>query len=141
MVHFAGPPAPANISHEPVLLGRTSVTARTRVTLLGVPHLMRDLLTGLLRVDPDIELVEEEDPEPGAIEAPDVVIVFEASERIDAMSLEVLYRRPRSRVLAVQSDTGEPVLYELRPHRHALGPTTAPELVAAVREAGRRHHS
>ncbi|MEQ9400912.1 MAG: hypothetical protein RJQ04_17225 [Longimicrobiales bacterium] len=115
--------------------------ARTRVTLTGVPHLMRDILSGLLRIDPGIELVEPaEEGEPGATAAPDVVIVFEASERIDAMSMEILYRRPRSRVLAVRADTGEPVLYELRPHRRALGPTTASELVAAVRTAGRRHH-
>jgi hypothetical protein len=106
-----------------------------------MPHLMRDILTGLLQVDPGIDLVEAvEDGEPGATEAPDVVIVFEASERIDAMSMEILYRRPRSRVLAVHADTGEPVLYELRPHRRALGPTTAPGLVTAVLEAGRRHH-
>jgi hypothetical protein len=48
---------------------------------------------------------------------------------------ELLARAPRARMLAVSDDAAQAALYELRPHRTAIGDASPAALVAALHGA------
>lgn len=101
-----------------------------RVALLVQPPVLQSLIAGLLASDPDVRLVTADGLPP---EAPDVVVLTRADPENESAALDMLLRAPRSRVLALGADARRSVLYELRPHRVALGELSREALLAAVR--------
>jgi hypothetical protein len=96
-----------------------------RVALQLQPPVLHSLVASLLSTDPGVLLVD------GA-EGPDVVVVSQADPENQDVSVDMLVRSPRSRVLALASDARNAVLYELRPHRTPLGELSRESLLAAV---------
>jgi hypothetical protein len=66
----------------------------------------------------------------------DVAIVSGEGETLDAALRELVCERPRLRALAVGGDGNEAALYEVRPHRTALGELSSATLLDAVRRVG-----
>lgn len=98
--------------------------------------MLRDLLRELLDGAPDVVLVPagpaaRPDEGPGA----DVYVMTTETPENEAVPVSMLLNAPRSRVLALSSDARQAFLYELRPHRTALGELSRDRLLDAVRAA------
>jgi hypothetical protein len=91
--------------------------------------MLRSLLVSLLAAAPEVTVLEDADPD----EAADVVVLSQPDPENEAVPISMLLRSPRSRVLALAADARRAVLYELRPHRTALGELSPGALLAAVR--------
>ena len=100
-----------------------------RVALQVQPPVLHSLVVSLLSTDPGVQVV-------AGGESPDVVVVSQADPENEDVSVDMLLRSPRSRVLALASDARNAVLYELRPHRTPLGELSRESLLAAVHAAG-----
>lgn len=92
--------------------------------------MLRDVLREILAPAPDVELLDGAPDRP-----PDVVVITDRDPENETVSAPMLYRFPRSRVLALSGDARHAFLYELRPHRTALGELGRERLLAAVRAA------
>lgn len=103
------------------------------VALLVQPPVLRSLLATLLATDPAIRVVEAEDGHEGTA---DVVVLSQTDPENEAVPISMLLRSPNSRVLALGDDARRAVLYELRPHRTALGELSRDALLAAVHGPG-----
>jgi DNA-binding NarL/FixJ family response regulator len=97
--------------------------------------MLRDIVAGVLRAQPDMEVIEAE---PGAVSLlqladlsrPDVVITgFDDP----GLARGLLTASPHLRVMAVTGDDGDAWLYELRPYRVHLGEVSPRTLVEQVR--------
>ena len=111
---------------------------RTRIVLIDMAPLLREIVREAIVREPDLELVAEHDEIDvrAAVELddPDFIIVGEdAAADQDVRSLVGVGRGLRA--LEVQSDGRESVLYELRPHRISLGEISSDTLVRAIRAA------
>jgi hypothetical protein len=124
-----------------------TTAARTRpveVVLIDLPEVLSDIVVAILERDPDVRIAAQlrSERQPlGSIVGPfvDVAIVGGDGEPLAAAVHELLCRRPRLRALTVGGDGREAWLYELRPHRTALGevsPHTLLEAVKAVSDQG-----
>jgi hypothetical protein len=99
---------------------------------------LRDVLREILARAGDVELVDAPPPPGGeGADGPDVVVVSSPDPENESVPALMLFRSPRSRVLALSSDARRAFLYELRPHRAALGELGRERLLAAVRAAAR----
>jgi len=111
---------------------------RTRIVLIDMAPLLREIVREAIVREPDFDLVAEHGDTDvrTAIERdnPDFIIVGDdAAAQQDVRSLVGTGRGLRA--LEVQSDGRESVLYELRPHRISLGEISADTLVRAIRAA------
>ena len=110
---------------------------RTRIVLIDMAPLLREIVREAIVREPDLELVAEHDDidirTVVELEDPDFIIVGEDAADGDVRSLVGAGRGLRA--LEVQSDGRESVLYELRPHRIALGEISSETLVRAIRAA------
>jgi len=112
--------------------------APIQVLITGMPQLLADIVRGTIRQHPDLRLLEESCGAEDLLRAdrpeiPDVLIVGLEGTAIPAFCGPLLYGNPGLKVLAV-SVTGEgTALYELRPHRVAIGNVTPDGLVDAIR--------
>jgi DNA-binding NarL/FixJ family response regulator len=110
---------------------------RTRIVLIDMSPLLREIVRGVLKSQPDLEVVGEHDA---------VVDVRETVERDDAdfvivgtdAAAETCMRSVVGaglgvRALEVRSDGRECVLYELRPHRVPLGEISPATLLSTIR--------
>lgn len=102
-----------------------------RVALRVQPPVLHSLLVGLLSTDPEVQVLEDAAAADDANTA-DVVVLSQPDPENDSAALSMLYRSPRSRVLALGADARRSVLYELRPHRTPLGELSRESLLAAV---------
>ena len=98
--------------------------------------LLRDIVRQAIVREPDLELVAEHDDVDVRtvveLDDPDFIIVGEEAASVqDVRSLVGSGRGVRA--LEVQSDGRESVLFELRPHRIALGEISSDTLVRAIR--------
>jgi hypothetical protein len=103
-----------------------------RVLLVGLPRMLRDIVNGLVSVEPDLEIVGEfgdGEAELDAIEAARASVVIAGAQA------PLLARRlvDRVRVLGVSADGRDGVVYELRPQARVLGEMSPATLLAAVR--------
>jgi DNA-binding NarL/FixJ family response regulator len=107
-----------------------------RVVLVGLPALLRDIVAGVLREDPDIEVVETEDGLQEAVERlhADAVVVEDEAADPEKVA-DALRRHPAARVIGVSADGRQAYSYE--PRRVLLGGLSPDTLREAVR-AGRR---
>ena len=101
-----------------------------RVALRVQPPVLHSLLVGLLSTDPEVQVLE--DAAADDANTADVVVLSQPDPENDSAALSMLYRSPRSRVLALGADARRSVLYELRPHRTPLGELSRESLLAAV---------
>lgn len=101
--------------------------------------MLRDVLREILAQAPDVELLDGTPPSvDDAPETPphaDVVVITDRDPENETVPALMLYRFPRSRVLALSGDARHAFLYELRPHRTSLGELGRERLLAAVRAA------
>ena len=98
--------------------------------------LLREIVRETIVREPDLDLVaEHDDVDVRAVvelDDPDFIIVGrDAAADSDVRSIVGAGRGVRA--LEVQSDGRESVLYELRPHRIALGEISSETLVRAIR--------
>lgn len=101
------------------------------VALQVHPPVLNDLVRGLLAADPGVRVLDGGPEAAGA----DVVVLSQSDPQNESVPLSMLMRSPRCRVLALASDARRAVLYELRPHRTALGELSRESLLAAVHGA------
>jgi len=109
---------------------------RTRIVLIDMAPLLRDIVREAIRREPDLDIVAEHDDIDvrAAVELddPDFIIVGEdAAVQQDVRRLVGAHHGLRA--LEVQSDGRDSVLYELRPHRISLGEVSSDTLVRAIR--------
>ncbi len=108
----------------------------TRIVLVAMPQMLRDIVAGVLADEPDMEIVGEATGvnglpdavlEPGA----DVVVMGRDDP---SLATSLLEQQPGMRVLAVAASGRESWLYELRPHRVPLGEISPKRLVEQIRK-------
>jgi hypothetical protein len=111
-----------------------------RILLAGMPRLMADIVAFGLAAEPDMLIVgsvEAVDALAVAVDAtrPDFLVVGVDGEDLPVQCGPVLAEQPELRVLGIEQDRVEAGLYELRPHRVALGVMSPEELAATIRGA------
>jgi DNA-binding NarL/FixJ family response regulator len=110
---------------------------QTRVVLMGMPQMLREIVRAVVRAEPDLAVIGEFEDEVEALveieahEAGVLITGLVESQELDFDSL--LGRHPRLRVLAVSDDASEMSLHELRPHRQMLGEVSPETLLAVIR--------
>lgn len=115
-------------------------TAPIRIVLVDMPRLLRDLIEHALSGQPDMVVVAAE-PAVEALgrvartSAADFVIVGLEQGRLPESAQDLLDERARQKVLGVEAEDGEAVLYELRPRRTPIGPASPATLATAIRAA------
>lgn len=118
---------------------------KTRVLLLDMPRLLRDMLARAIDAQPDMWVVGQEG-HPSAIgravqdTAPEFVVVGLEQSELPADCQRFLTSRARPRLLGIEAVDGRAFLYELRPEKERIGEMsiTPDELVAAIRAAAAR---
>lgn len=111
------------------------VSTPDRVLLFAIPPLLRDILDRLLRDVPGVNLlisVPGTTMSGAAIASEADVVIAEESVASPGAVCAMLERRPHTRALAVSHDGRTGVLYELRPHRHAIGDLSTEALLAGI---------
>lgn len=110
---------------------------RTRIVLIDMSPLLRDIVRNAIVHEPDLEVVAEHDGDVDletAVErvgADFVILGSEVTAQTSAASL--VATNCRVRALELQGDGKEGVLYELRPHRVALGELSSDTLLRTIR--------
>jgi hypothetical protein len=107
-----------------------------------MPRLLDDILGSLLRDEAGVAVVHcppgaSSLAEAAAMTDPDVVIAAEQDTGVSEVSA-LLKRHPQACALTVSDDGHSGVLYELRPHRRAIGELSAEAVRSTIRQAGRR---
>jgi hypothetical protein len=117
---------------------KVALMMTTRLMLLGMPAMLRQLLVRIVAQVPDIEIVAEWPDDdlrsPRALEtlADFVVVDSDRAPMEDVAAL--LLARCRSKVLGLSSDGRRAFLHELRPHRVPLGELSPAALVDVIRK-------
>jgi DNA-binding NarL/FixJ family response regulator len=110
---------------------------RTRIVLVDMSPLLRDIVRNAIAHEPDLEVVAEHD---GDVDletavarggADFVILGSEAPAHTSTASL--LAANCRVRALELQGDGRDAVLYEFRPHRVALGELSPDTLLRTIR--------
>lgn len=109
-----------------------------------MPQLVRDILEQAISTHSDMEVVSEEDcgsSTPVSSCSPDVIIVgttaIEESQKMPGL----LLRWPKSQVLMITVAGRAAALYELVPHKTALGELSPSELVDVIRARVKRNRA
>ena len=109
---------------------------RKRIVLIDMSPLLREIVREIIAREPDLEIVAEHERvdvgEAVAQDDPDFVIVGPEAAT-DARVRSLVGAGLGLRALEVHSDGKESVLYELRPHRIALGEISSDTLLRAIR--------
>jgi DNA-binding NarL/FixJ family response regulator len=110
---------------------------QTRIVLVDMPPLLREIVREATSREPDLEVVREHEAGAdlrAAVEQddPDFLIVGSA-EATEATVDSLVTAGRRLRALEVRSDGRESVLYELRPHRVLLGEISPDTLLHTIR--------
>jgi DNA-binding NarL/FixJ family response regulator len=111
---------------------------RTRIVLVDMSPLLREIIREALVAEPDLEVVAEHE---GPVDLRAVVehdaadfVIFGADASDEGVQSIVAGNRG-VRAIEVRSDGRESVLYELRPHRVPLGEISSEALVRTIRAA------
>jgi DNA-binding NarL/FixJ family response regulator len=115
---------------------------KTRVLLIDMPRLLRDMLARAIDAQPDMHVVGQE-AHPAAIERavrdtePEFVVVGLERAELPVEARLFLRRRATPRLLGIEAFDGRAFLYELQPERERVGESsiTPDELVSAIRAA------
>jgi DNA-binding NarL/FixJ family response regulator len=110
---------------------------RTRVVLIDMSPLLREIVRETLAREPDLDVVAEHEADVDVREAVDradadfVIVGSDATANAGVRSL--VGKGARLRALELYADGRESVLYELRPHRVSLGEISAETLLRTIR--------
>ncbi len=117
---------------------------RTRIVLAGISRMLSDIITDVVTSQADMEMVGMV-ADPGMLATTvaeadaDVVVLGVPDAELPSEYTMLLGARPQTRLLGVSGDGRRAFLYELRPHRSALGEVSPQALVEAIRAAGAPH--
>jgi DNA-binding NarL/FixJ family response regulator len=115
--------------------------AHTRIVLVNMPRMLREIIRSTLASDPACDIVGEYD-EHVALEVAldrsraDVVIVSTQVFGPREIHARLLAEASPLKVLAVRPDASQAFLHELHPREGALGELSPERLTAAVRRTG-----
>jgi len=111
---------------------------QTRVMLIDMPQMLREIICELVSGERDLEIVGEFDDEDAALQAIDgcaaAVVIRSLNESARADIAYLLSKAPHLRVLAVSGDGRASSLYVYRPHEQMLGEISPRRLLAAIRD-------
>jgi chemotaxis response regulator CheB len=110
----------------------------TKLVLLGMPTMLRQLLVRIVDQVPDLDIVAELPDDnlrsPRIMETPaDVVVVDSDQAPMDAV-VALLRSQCQTRILGLSSDGSRAFLHELRPHRVPLGELSPAALLEVIRK-------
>jgi DNA-binding NarL/FixJ family response regulator len=110
----------------------------SRIVLVDMPRLLREIIVQAVGDEPDLEIVPFEAH--GAalrqtVESSRADFVIAGADYEFREVAQVLEERPRLRILAVAGQGREAFLYELRPTRTPLGEVSPRTIVEAIRGA------
>jgi DNA-binding NarL/FixJ family response regulator len=112
---------------------------QTRVVLIGMPRMLREIVREVIRAEPDLAIVGEFDDQyaaRSAFEAQRPAVVITAREEARQIDFgHLLSEHPHVRVLSLSADGSESFLCELRPCQETLGELSPHELLAVIRGA------
>jgi DNA-binding NarL/FixJ family response regulator len=101
-----------------------------------------DIVKDVIASDEDIDVAGEVEGHTGLLEAAirtqaDVVVLREPADSASEVYSELLYGRPRLKILAITADGRRGFLHDLQPRVVALGEMSSTSLVDAIRAASR----
>lgn len=108
----------------------------TRIVLIDLPPLLREIVRDALSREPDLDVVAEH---PGdvdvraAVAEADADFVIVGPQPSVSPVASVIAGQRRLRALELRAEGGEGVLYELRPHRVPLGEMSSAALLRTIR--------
>ncbi len=112
---------------------------RTRIVLIDMSPLIREIVREALAREPDLDLVAEHGADVdvrAAIERDDADFVIVGSDATAHAAVRSVVAADRGfRALELHADGKESVLYELRPHRVSLGEISPETLLRTIRAA------
>ena len=112
---------------------------QTRIVLVDLPPLLREIVRETIAREPDLDVVAEHDAGVdvrAAVEREDADFVIVGSDAVAGAAVSTLVAADRGvRALELRSDGRDSVLYELRPHRVALGEISPEALLHTIRSA------
>jgi hypothetical protein len=115
---------------------------RARVVLVAVTGVLRDIVWGALQAERDVTVVAEVHDRASlarALGQTPVDVAICSSEGVLADPVTHLFcEHPKLKVLTIEDDGRRGFLWELRPHRTAIGELTPGLLVSTAREAAMR---
>lgn len=97
--------------------------------------MLGELIGDMVREQPDLELIAAGDDLAATVGETHAQFVLLHAAGEDECA-ELLDRFPRLKVLSVEDDGRRGFLYELKPHRRALGELSPGRLISALRVAG-----
>jgi DNA-binding NarL/FixJ family response regulator len=110
---------------------------RTRIVLIDMSPLLRDIVRKAITHEPDLEVVAEHDGDVDVsvvVERDHADFVIVGSEVTAHSSVaSVVAAHCQVRALELHADGKESVLYEFRPHRVALGELSSDTLLRTIR--------
>jgi DNA-binding NarL/FixJ family response regulator len=110
---------------------------RTRILLIDMPRMLRELIQAAIATEADLDVVgtlSGTESLAEAIRAADAdVVVVGADVAAPGDVAEALALLGPAKVLRVSADGRESSLWELRPHEQRLGEAAPEELLAAIR--------
>ena len=111
---------------------------RTRIVLIDMSPLLREIIREALVPESDLEVVAEHERPVDlrtAVEQDGADFVIFGADASDDSVQSLVAANRGVRVIEVRSDGRESVLYELRPHRVSLGEISSETLVRTIRAA------
>ena len=116
---------------------------RLRIIVVDMPRLVRDLIERAIVAQPDMTLLAMLESPRQMVQAaramrPDFVVIGLKAKALPSECRELMAEHPTVRLLGIEAVAGEAHLYELRPHREALGEVSPVDVVSVIRGAARR---
>jgi DNA-binding NarL/FixJ family response regulator len=104
--------------------------------------MLGDIVKNVIASHEDIDVAGEIEGHTGLLEAAmrtqaDVVVLRESASSASEIYCELLYGRPRLKILAITADGHRGFLYDLQPRIVELGEMSSTTLVDAIRDASR----
>jgi hypothetical protein len=110
---------------------------QTRVILVDMPQMLREIMRELVSHERDLEIVGEFGDQDAALQVIDgrgaAVLITSLNQSAHLGIANLLSKAPHLRVLAVSGDGRESFLYELRPDERPVGELSRQTFLAAVR--------
>jgi chemotaxis response regulator CheB len=116
---------------------------RLRIIVVDMPRLVRDLIERAIVAQPDMTLLAVLESPRQMVQAaramrPDFVVIGLKAKALPTECRQLMAEHPTLRLLGIEAVAGEAHLYELRPHREALGEVSPGDVVSVIRGAARR---
>ncbi len=111
-----------------------------RILLGGMPPLLRDIVSALLKKEEDMQIVGEQEKDASlrsSVRRHDAHVVILGVETSDVPVdvQDLVYERRGTKVIAVEADGLHAWLYELRPHQVRIGEVSPRTLIDTIRAA------